>query len=94
VALSVGCTGCLLIKIAESVPAFLHVWVFVERQYCCRLSNDLLLCATMSLKPIGIKLEEADLKKLKQIAADEERSVGFLIRRAVKLYLANPKRGK
>jgi predicted transcriptional regulator len=48
----------------------------------------------MSLKPIGIKLDEADLKKLKQIAAGEERSIGFLIRRAVKLYLANPKRGK
>jgi predicted transcriptional regulator len=48
----------------------------------------------MQLKAIGIKLDEADLKKLRQIAADEERSVGFLIRRAVKLYLANPKRAK
>jgi predicted transcriptional regulator len=48
----------------------------------------------MQLKPIGIKLDEADLKQLKKIAAKEERSIGFLIRRAVKQYLANPKREK
>lgn len=48
----------------------------------------------MQLKSIGIKLGAAELAQLKKIAADEERSIGFLIRRAVKLYLANPKREK
>lgn len=48
----------------------------------------------MQLKSIGIKLGAAELAQPKKIAADEERSIGFLIRRAVKLYLANPKREK
>jgi predicted transcriptional regulator len=39
------------------------------------------------LKPIGVKLDLSDLKKLKQIAQQEQRSIGFLIGQAVKLYL-------
>jgi Ribbon-helix-helix protein, copG family len=42
----------------------------------------------MPLKSTGVKLDSSDLKKLKKIAIDEERSVGFLIRHAIKLYLA------
>jgi len=42
----------------------------------------------MQMKPIGIKLDASDLKKLREIAVREERSIGFLIRQAVKLYLS------
>ena len=48
----------------------------------------------MQLKAIGIKLDASDLKKLKEIALQEERSIGFLIRRAVKMYLADTKKAK
>jgi hypothetical protein len=41
------------------------------------------------LKAIGIKLDASDLAKLRQIAEQEQRSIGFLIRQSVKLYL-NP----
>ena len=40
----------------------------------------------MQLKSIGIKLGAPELAQLKKIAVEEERSIGFLIRRAVKLY--------
>jgi hypothetical protein len=39
------------------------------------------------LKPLGVKIDIHDHKQLKKIAKEEERSVGYLIRQAIKLYL-------
>ena len=41
----------------------------------------------MSLRTIGIKLDKLDLDKLRKLGKKEQRSVGFLVREAVKLYL-------
>ena len=48
----------------------------------------------MSLKTIGIKLDKSDLDKLRKLAKQEQRSVGFLVREAVKLYLKGVKKAK
>jgi len=42
----------------------------------------------------GVKLPASDLKKLRKIAANEQRSVGFLIREAVNLYLRGKREWK